>query len=60
MERRDVTMTTMATGDDDDDGNGATGDKVEDDGCGMMGDDDDDDGNATGKGAMGYNDNDYG
>ena len=33
--RRDTTMTTMATGDDDvdnDDGDGATGDEVDDDG----------------------------
>jgi len=46
----------MATGDDDNDGDGATGDKVDDDGDGKLGDDDDDDddGDATGDGAMGY------
>jgi len=50
-------------GNDDDDGDGATGDKVDNDGDGTMGDDDDndgDDGDATGNSATGYKDNDYG
>ncbi len=50
-----MTTMTMAMGDNDDYGNGATGDEVDDDGNGMMGDNDDgdDDGNATGDGAAG-------
>ena len=52
----------MATGDDDNDGIGATGDKVEDDGGGMMGNNNDDnnDGNAMGDSVTGYNDDNYG
>ncbi len=47
-----------ATGDDNDDGDGATGDN---DGNGTMDDDDDDDGDsATGDGATGYDDDDDG
>jgi len=61
MERRDMITTTMTMGDDDD-GNGATGDKVKDDSGGTMGDDNDDngDGKATGDSATGYDDDDYG
>ena len=53
--RRDTTMTTMATGDDDNDldGDGATGNKVDDDGDGATGDDNDDDDDGHGDGAMG-------
>ena len=47
----------MATGNDDDDGNVATGDEVDNDGNGTMGDND---GNAMGDSAMGYDDGDYG
>ena len=51
----------MTTGDDDNDvnGDGTTGSKVNDDGNGVTGDDDDDDG-ATGSGATGYYDDDDG
>ena len=65
--------TTMATGDDnnDVDGDGVTGNEVDDDVDGAMGDDnaDDDDGNdndggdgdgTMGSGAMGYDDDDDG
>jgi len=57
-------MTTkMAMGDDDDnnDGNGATGDEVNDYGDGVtLDDDDNDDDGMMGNGAMGYNDDDDG
>ena len=47
----------MAT-DDNDYGDGATGDEVGDDGDGRMGDDDDNDGDdVMGDSAMGYDDN---
>ncbi len=57
-----MTTTMMVTGNDDNDGDGMTGDKVEDDGDGTMGNDDEDnnDGNVTGDGATGYNNDDYG
>jgi hypothetical protein len=71
--RRYRTMTTMATGDDnkDVDGDGATGNEVNDDGDGATGDDndDEDDGNdnddddgdgAMGSGATRYDDNNDG
>ncbi len=48
--RRDTTMTTMATGDDDNDveGDGATGSEVDDDGDGVTGDFNNDDDGAAG------------
>jgi len=57
-----MTTTMMVTGNGDNDGDGMTGDKVEDDGDGTMGNDDEDnnDGNVTGDGATGYNNDDYG
>jgi hypothetical protein len=65
-----MTMTLMATTmvvDDDDyndvDGDGATGNEVDDDGDGTTGDDDDDDGNgdgAMGSGATGYDEDNNG
>jgi len=70
---RDTATTTMAMGDDvsDVDGDGATGNEVDNDGDGTTGedndaDDDGDDGDdgdgdsAMGSGAMGYNDDDDG
>ena len=54
--------TSMTIGNDDDDSNGAMGDKVEDDSGGTMGDNDgdEDDGNVTGNGTTGYDDDDCG
>ena len=46
--------TTMATGDDNGNGNGATGND-DDDGDSTTGDDDDNGDGATGNGATGYN-----
>ena len=57
MERRDMMTTTMAMGDDDDHGDGAMGDEVDNDGDGTMGNGD---GDAAGDGATRYGDNDYG
>ena len=57
-----MTTTTMATGNGDDDGDGAIGNEDDDDGDRTLGDDDDDDsnGNAMGNGATGCDDNYYG